>query len=308
MRVLVAWGSKLGGTEGIGRQLAEVLAAAGHDVLALPASAVRSLGGLDAVIVGGALYANRWHRDARRFVERHARALARVPVWFFSSGPLDASADGGALGPVPRVRALMERVGAQGHVTFGGRLEPDVEGFPARAMARTRSGDWRNPARIRAWADTVAAALPDARPRPTRSPPGRALARLVRHAVAAGLTCAALLVTLLALASTGTALLVHAIVAPLVVVPPAWAYFAPRGARQPAPVALAFTVATVVLEVAAQAGLGSRALAPLDRPGAWVAYALVALVVATVGAIASTLPWPTRAPTAGPGAPSPSRA
>ena len=31
---------------------------------------------------------------------------------------------------------MMEKVGAKGHVTFGGRLPADAKGFPASAMAK----------------------------------------------------------------------------------------------------------------------------------------------------------------------------
>jgi menaquinone-dependent protoporphyrinogen oxidase len=120
---------------------------------------VRSLAGIDAVIVGGGLYANRWHRAARRFVLRHREALRQLPVWFFSSGPLDDRADREILAPPGQVQRLMERVGALTHVTFGGRLSPDARGFPASAMARTHAGDWRNPERIRAWAAELARRL-----------------------------------------------------------------------------------------------------------------------------------------------------
>ncbi|MET8247663.1 hypothetical protein ABZV31_26600 [Streptomyces sp. NPDC005202] len=37
-------------------------------------------------MVGGGLYAGRRHKDARRFVRRHRRSLARRPLWLFSSG------------------------------------------------------------------------------------------------------------------------------------------------------------------------------------------------------------------------------
>jgi menaquinone-dependent protoporphyrinogen oxidase len=93
MRVLVTWGSKRGGTEGIGRILGEAFEAQGFDVVAGPADEVRKLDTFDAVIVGGALYANRWPGKLRRFVNRHVGELRNVPVWFFSSGPLDDSAD-----------------------------------------------------------------------------------------------------------------------------------------------------------------------------------------------------------------------
>jgi len=69
-------------------------------------------------------------------MNRQERQLRRVPVWFFSSGPLDDCAERGTIPPTREVRALMDRVGAQGHVTFGGQLAPDARGFPASAMAK----------------------------------------------------------------------------------------------------------------------------------------------------------------------------
>jgi menaquinone-dependent protoporphyrinogen oxidase len=136
MRVLVTWGSKRGGTEGIARIVGEALQHEGLDVDVLPARAAARATNFDAAIVGGALYANRWHPAARRFVNRQEKRLRGVPVWFFSSGPLDESAEHNAIAPTRQVTTLMERVGAQGHVTFGGRLTPDAHGFPASAMAK----------------------------------------------------------------------------------------------------------------------------------------------------------------------------
>lgn len=159
MRVLVAYGSRMGGTAGIAETVGRTIAGAGLEVAVRPAADVRELAGYDAVVVGGALYAGRWHRHARRFVKRHAAALRAVPVWLFSSGPLDASAATGEIPPVAQVRELLRLVGARGHVTFGGRLPADAKGFPASAMARTRAGDWRDPARIEAWAARVAGQL-----------------------------------------------------------------------------------------------------------------------------------------------------
>jgi menaquinone-dependent protoporphyrinogen oxidase len=175
MRVLVVHGSKRGGTAGLAEMVGEALRAAGVESEVRPARAVRAVEGYDAVVVGGALYAMRWHRDARRFVRRHARALRGRPVWLFSSGPLDASAAGTEIPPVRQVNRVMERIGARGHVTFGGRLAPDARGFPARAMAKTRSGDWRDRAHVQRWVDSILAALragPAADPGP--APDGKA--------------------------------------------------------------------------------------------------------------------------------------
>ena len=55
--------------------------------------------------------------------------------------------------------AGLDRTGARGHATFGGRLSPDASGFPASAMAKKQAGDWRDPAQVRAWALLIARQL-----------------------------------------------------------------------------------------------------------------------------------------------------
>ncbi len=159
MRALVTYGSTRGGTEGLAAMVADGLRYEGIVADLLPPGQVKKLNDYDAVIVGGALYATRWHRQARRFVRRHASELRQRPTFFFSSGPLDDSAERGVIPPVAQVEALMERVGACDHVTFGGRLAADAKGFPASAMAKKLSGDWRDQAHVRAWAKSVAARL-----------------------------------------------------------------------------------------------------------------------------------------------------
>ena len=164
MRVLVAYGSTRGGTQGLAHTVADGLREKGCTVDVLPAGKVHGIDDYDAVVVGGALYAFRWHRAARRFVRHNAAGLRKRPVYFFSSGPLDDSAANGEIPPVKGVAALMERVGARGHVTFGGRLSEHARGFPASAMAKKVAGDWRDLAQVRAWAHSVAAQLPEDAP------------------------------------------------------------------------------------------------------------------------------------------------
>ena len=155
MRVLVTYGSKRGGTGGLARSLGTALGEQGCDVDVLAPDEVPGLDAYDAVIVGGGLYAGRWHRRARRFVKRNARLLAQRPTYLFSSGPLDESARQKEIPPVPMVQDLMDRVGARGHMTFGGYLAPDAKGFPASAMAKSRAGDWRDPDQITEWATAI---------------------------------------------------------------------------------------------------------------------------------------------------------
>jgi menaquinone-dependent protoporphyrinogen oxidase len=156
MRVLVVYGSARGGTEGLAEMVGAELRSAGLDADVVAANKVHSLAGYDAVIVGGALYAFRWHRAARRFAKRQSGQLRRLPTYFFSSGPLDDSALSKEIPPVKGVKALMQRTGARGHVTFGGRLSPDAKGFPASAMAKKQAGDWRDRDHVRRWTQGVA--------------------------------------------------------------------------------------------------------------------------------------------------------
>ncbi|GAA4543850.1 flavodoxin domain-containing protein [Streptomyces collinus] len=110
--VLVAYGTTNGSTAEIAEAVAAVLRKEGVAAEALPARSATSVSPYDAVVVGGGLYAGRWHKDARRFVRRHGRSLAGRPVWFFSSGPLDASASERDIPPVPGVRRAMDKLEA----------------------------------------------------------------------------------------------------------------------------------------------------------------------------------------------------
>ena len=156
MKSLVAYGSKMGGTEGLAEMVGSALVDEGFEVIVADARAVQSVVDYDVVVLGGALYATRWHKEARRFVKRHEADLKKRKVWLFSSGPLDDSALEDEIPPVGHVRKAMDAVGARGHMTFGGRLLPDAEGFPASAMAKENAGDWRDESHVRSWVAGIA--------------------------------------------------------------------------------------------------------------------------------------------------------
>jgi menaquinone-dependent protoporphyrinogen oxidase len=136
MRVLVTYGTKMGGTAGMAEMLGDALTAAGLQVDVRSASERADIGTYDAVIVGGALYNRRWHRHARRFVKRHTDLLRTRPVWLFSSGPLDDSAATGGIEPVAQVQQLLQRIGARGHVTWAVGWHPMRRAFPPARWPR----------------------------------------------------------------------------------------------------------------------------------------------------------------------------
>ncbi|MFJ9084445.1 flavodoxin domain-containing protein [Streptomyces sp. NPDC102384] len=157
-RVLIAYGTTNGSTAEIAERIGDVLSKEGCVTTVRSADAAwRNVVEYDAVVLGGALYAGRWHRDARRFARRARRELTVRPVWLFSSGPLDASASDRDIAPVSGVRRIAARIDARGHVTFGGRLDENARGRMARMLVNSwKGGDFRDFEHISAWARGIA--------------------------------------------------------------------------------------------------------------------------------------------------------
>jgi menaquinone-dependent protoporphyrinogen oxidase len=158
MRVLVVYGSTRGGTAGLAHMVADALARHRIGAEVRPAGDVRVLEDADAVIVGGALYSNRWHPDAVAFVGRHRAALRQLPVWYFSSGPLDDSARSGAFAAVSQVSALAREVDIRGHMTFGGLLDKKPSGLFGR-FTWGPEGDFRDSRHVSEWVERIAVDL-----------------------------------------------------------------------------------------------------------------------------------------------------
>jgi len=64
MHVLVAYGSKMGGTAGIAELIGDALTDAGFQADVRPVAEVSQLDRYNAVVIGGALYTGHWHRQA----------------------------------------------------------------------------------------------------------------------------------------------------------------------------------------------------------------------------------------------------
>ncbi len=157
-RVLVAYASKRGSTAEIAEAIRDELDAQGLAVDCVPASDVRSVADYDAVVVGSAVYMKRWRRDAGRLLRRHSRELAARPLWIFSSGPVGKDPDYSWSEP-RRIVETAERLGARGHVVFGGRLPIEPKGFVEKAMVRDTPEELRDARdfdEIRTWAASVA--------------------------------------------------------------------------------------------------------------------------------------------------------
>ena len=158
--ILVAFDSKHGSTALIATTIADTLREAGLEVVVSPAKEAATLDRFDAAVIGSAVYTGRWRGDALKLLRRNEPILASMPVWLFSSGPLDGTTDLDALPIVNDVAPVAQRIGARGHTWFGGSLSADASGFVEHLMIRNgRAGDWRDLDRVRAWARNIGLAL-----------------------------------------------------------------------------------------------------------------------------------------------------
>jgi menaquinone-dependent protoporphyrinogen oxidase len=140
-RILVAYASKHGSTEDVAREVASTLRRGGNIVYVHGAATVADVSTYDAVVLGGALYMGRWHRDARRFLELHHEALTRVPFAVFALGPPSLEKEAGS-------REQLQHALGRGHAEpdavaiFGGVVDPAKLRFPFNHMPETDARDW----------------------------------------------------------------------------------------------------------------------------------------------------------------------
>lgn len=168
MKILVAYASKRGSTAAIAEVVAEMLREEGIAAECQSADKVASLEPYDGVILGSAVYMKHWRGEARHFLHKHRDALAQMPFWVFSTGPVgDPSADDAAWAEAPSLVEKVEKLGAREHVVFGGCLPAEPRGPIEKAIVAStppEHRDRRDWDEIRAWATAIAADMQSAAP------------------------------------------------------------------------------------------------------------------------------------------------
>jgi menaquinone-dependent protoporphyrinogen oxidase len=165
-RVLVTYATAAGSTQGVAERIAGSLRAAGAEVVCRPAGPDADLLPFDAFVVGSAVHNMGWLRPALDLLPR-VHETGR-PVWCFSVG-----------GVQPRgrlTRAMTDRelgriaqsfppsLALREHRMFGGIIDMRHTPLWGRLFFRAtggRPGDHRDWASIQAWAEEIAAALPE---------------------------------------------------------------------------------------------------------------------------------------------------
>jgi menaquinone-dependent protoporphyrinogen oxidase len=164
-KVLVAYATKHGATAEIAGAIGQVLKEAGLPVVVLPVSQVEDLTPYSAVVLGSAVYAGNWRKEAVAFLEEFERELALRPVWFFSSGPT------GEGDPVELMhgwrfpeaqRHIADNIGPRDVAFFHGAIDMERLGLGERLLImalRAETGDYRDWEAVEAWAQAIAHVL-----------------------------------------------------------------------------------------------------------------------------------------------------
>jgi menaquinone-dependent protoporphyrinogen oxidase len=157
MTVLVSAASRHGATQAISHEVARLLRAAGHTARVLDPVEVDTLDGVDALVLGSAVYRGRWMPEARNLAARLEQQLDGRPVWLFSSGPVGEPAR--PVGAVPDAVKAGRMTHARDHRVFNGRLDLATLSRSERLGARrlhAGDGDYRDWHQIRCWATELA--------------------------------------------------------------------------------------------------------------------------------------------------------
>ena len=164
-RVLVVYATKYGATAGIAEKIGEVILQAGLQTDVLPTDSVNDLAPYKAIVLGSAVYVGQWRKEAVAFLENNEKTMAKLPVWFFSSGPT------GEGDPVQLMQGwrfpealqpIADRVQPRDTAFFHGALDMTKLSLAEKLLIKgikAPVGDSRDWDAIASWATAIANAL-----------------------------------------------------------------------------------------------------------------------------------------------------
>jgi|SRR5262245_30043359 len=154
--ILVAYATKYGSTGEVANEIASTLRRADFAVDLLKAADVVDVDPYGGIVLGGALYMGRLHRDAVAFLDRFATDLDDKALAVFAMGPRELSE-----GEVSGSRAQLDRALARSRApkpdsvaVFGGVIDPANHRFPFNRLPASDARDW---AAIDRWARELGA-------------------------------------------------------------------------------------------------------------------------------------------------------
>jgi menaquinone-dependent protoporphyrinogen oxidase len=150
IQVLVAYATKYGATAEIAEKIGHMVRQAGLRTDVLSTDRVSDLTPYGAVVLGSAVYAGQWRKEATTFLEANQKKLAERPVWLFSSGPT------GEGDPVQLMKgwrfpeaqqSIADRIRPRDIAFFHGVLDMKKQAQPGREADRqgSQGAGWRFP-------------------------------------------------------------------------------------------------------------------------------------------------------------------
>ncbi len=171
IKILVAYASKYGSTQEVAEAMVAMLREEGLEADILPMQKVRSLEEYTMIVLGAPLYLGAWHKDARKFLSRHRKALMERQISIFALGPFHDPYEDEEW---QASRAMLEKDLAEfpglapvAIEIFGGKFEPAQLGFtdklivsmPASPLHNIPASDLRDWEAIQAWTKKLASQL-----------------------------------------------------------------------------------------------------------------------------------------------------
>jgi menaquinone-dependent protoporphyrinogen oxidase len=163
--VLVAYATKYGATAEIAQRVGQALQQAGFDTTVAPADQAGDPASYAAVVLGSAVYAGSWRKEAAAWLETHEAALAGRPTWLFSSGP---TGEGDAVELMKgwrfpeALQPVADRIQPRDIAFFHGEIDTSKLNLGEKLLVKgikAPTGDFRDWDAIESWAGGIAQAL-----------------------------------------------------------------------------------------------------------------------------------------------------
>jgi len=163
--ILIAYATMSGSTQEIAEFVANELIHLGQHVELRPCSQINDLTAYSGIVLGAPIYMFHLHKDAQRFLQRHQKSLAALPVAVFAGGPYGPNVAQDALEVSKNLDSELAKFAWLKPVSVqlvGGRFDPARLRFPYNlipALKQAPASDARNWEEIRAWVNSLPALL-----------------------------------------------------------------------------------------------------------------------------------------------------